>query len=88
MDMHHERSARFCVLRLEVRGTLDRANDVTRFTEIHIHAHLLVPSCTSESTATRVLTKAEQHCLITRSLTSRSELTISVECLEKREPAA
>ena len=75
-------------LRLDVQGTLDRVSDVTRFTEIHIHAHLFVPECASESLATRVLTKAEQTCLITRSLTAKIELTMSVDCLEKRAPAA
>ena len=69
-------------LRLKVVGTLDRVNDVTRFTEIHIHTALHVPDCKNEPLAMRILAKAETTCLITRSMTAATHLSASVECVD------
>lgn len=68
-------------LRLQVVGTLDRVNDITRFTDIQIRAGLLVPDGKHESVAIRVLEKAETTGLITRSMTAAVHLSVSVECV-------
>lgn len=65
-------------LECEVAGTLNRLNDVTRFTEIHIHARLRVPEGTSVELAAKVLAKAEHVCLVTRSLNAATFLTTAV----------
>ena len=67
-------------LRLEVTGVLNRVDNVTRFTDVHIRARLLVPDCAREELASRVLAKAEHTCLITRSMTSAVHLSTFVEC--------
>jgi len=66
-------------LRLVVVGTLDRIEQVTRFVEFHLHADLIVPATTSEAQAIRLLRKAEETCLVTRSLTAAISLKTSVE---------
>ncbi|HVS16614.1 MAG TPA: OsmC family protein [Thermoanaerobaculia bacterium] len=63
----------------EVDGTLDRVERVTRFTELQVRARLRVPAGTSEERALRLLQKAEETCLVTRSLTATSHLEASVE---------
>jgi peroxiredoxin-like protein len=68
-------------LRLQVVGTLDRVNDVTRFTDIQIHATAQLPGRRNEALALRVLAKAEATCLITRSMTAAVHLSVSVECV-------
>ena len=47
-------------LACDVVGTLDRANNVTRFTEFHLRARLQVPNGTTEAQAQRVIETAEQ----------------------------
>ncbi len=66
-------------LECRVTGTLDRVAAVTRFTEIHIEAHLRVPAGVRTELATRVLEKAEATCLVTRSLNAATFLTTVVE---------
>jgi organic hydroperoxide reductase OsmC/OhrA len=68
-------------LECQVAGTLNRVDDVTRFTEIHIHARLRVPEGTSVDLAARVLAKAEHACLVTRSLNATTVLTTAVEAV-------
>jgi organic hydroperoxide reductase OsmC/OhrA len=71
-------------LRLEVVGTLDRVDRVTKFVEFHLRAQLLVPEGTDEAQANRLLTKAEETCLITRSLTAATFLKTSVEAVARQ----
>jgi organic hydroperoxide reductase OsmC/OhrA len=71
-------------LRLEVVGTLDRVDHVTRFVEFHLRAQLQLPDSASEAQATRLLTKADETCLITRSLTATTFLKISIETVAAR----
>jgi uncharacterized OsmC-like protein len=66
-------------LECEVDGTLDRVDRVTRFTELQVRAKLRVPAGTNEERALRVLEKAEETCLVTRSLTATSHLDATVE---------
>jgi peroxiredoxin-like protein len=69
-------------LSLEVVGTLDRVDGVTRFVEFRVIAGLRVPAGTSESHAARLLEKAETTCLITRSLSGVTHLDARVESEE------
>ena len=63
----------------EVVGTLDRVDRVTKFVEFQIDARLQVPEGTSPDEAARLLTKAEETCLITRSLSAVTHLHPTVE---------
>ena len=51
-----------------VTGTVDRVDRVTQFTALEVHARLKVPSGANEDQARRLLTKAEETCLVTNSL--------------------
>jgi organic hydroperoxide reductase OsmC/OhrA len=62
-----------------VVGTLDRVEHVTRFVEFHLQVRLQVPEGTSEDQARRLLVKAEETCLITRSLAAVTILNTAVE---------
>jgi hypothetical protein len=55
-------------LRVDVAGTLDRIDRVTRFTGFDVRARLLVPAGTPVDRADAALLKAEQNCLIAHSL--------------------
>src|SRR5215471_2402419 len=55
-------------LECDATGTLDRVDGVTRFTAMELHAHLTVPAGVDEALAARLLHKAEERCLISRSL--------------------
>jgi uncharacterized OsmC-like protein len=68
-------------LTCEVVGTLDRVERVTRFTQFDVHARLQIPESTSEPQALRVLTKAEESCLVTRSMTAATHLRVSIEAV-------
>jgi peroxiredoxin-like protein len=65
-------------VKCDVEGVLDREDKVTRFVKFNIRAELEVPAGTEESRAHRLLEKAEQNCLITRSLTASAELEVKV----------
>ena len=62
-----------------VVGKLDRVENVLRFVEFQIQALLQVPEGANEDRARRLLEKAEETCLITRSLTATTTLNIVVE---------
>jgi organic hydroperoxide reductase OsmC/OhrA len=68
----------------EASGTLDRIDRVTRFTGFHVQARLQVPEGTNTEQATRLLAKAEETCLITRSLSAAVSLDTSVETLAEQ----
>jgi organic hydroperoxide reductase OsmC/OhrA len=65
-------------LRCDVDGTLDRVERTTRFTEFSLHVRLEVPAGVDEREALGALERAEQSCLITRSLAGSSHLDASV----------
>ena len=65
-----------------VRGVLDRVDGTTRFVEIYVDATLQVPAGVNEATATRILEKAEQNCLVSNSLNIRPVLQSQVEITE------
>ena len=66
-------------LACDVVGTLDRVDNVTRFTEFHLRARLQVPDGTTEAQAQRVIEKAEQTCLVANSLNAVVHLEGTVE---------
>lgn len=62
----------------DVVGDLDRVDGVTRFTGFKMRAVLEIPEKSEQSRASRLLEKAERHCLITNSLTAATQLEIDV----------
>jgi organic hydroperoxide reductase OsmC/OhrA len=66
-------------LRCEVEGTLDRPERTPQFTHFALRATLVVPPGVDEAEARRALERAEQGCLITRSLKGSSHLEPTVE---------
>lgn len=69
-------------LTCEAKGTLDRVDNVTRFTDIAQHVILDVPQGTDKQLATRLLEKSERACLITNSLKAESRLEATVRIAE------
>jgi len=63
----------------EVTGTADRVDRVTQFTHLEVRARLRVPAGTNEDQARRLLAKAEETCLITRSLKATTHLESTIE---------
>jgi len=62
----------------EVAGTLDKIDHVTRFTEFEVRARLRIPADQNPERAHRIMEKAEEACLVTRSLSSKVTLHIEV----------
>jgi organic hydroperoxide reductase OsmC/OhrA len=69
-------------LAVDVTGTLDRVERVTRFTAFAIHAVLDVPAGANADQARRLLAKAEETCLVTRSLSAAVNLRLDVRVAE------
>ena len=65
-------------LRLEVEGTLDRADGVMRFVKFTTRATLKVPAGVEEARAQRVLEKAERGCIISASLKAEGSLEAAI----------
>jgi organic hydroperoxide reductase OsmC/OhrA len=65
-------------VKCDVEGVLDREDKVTRFVGFRIRAVLDAPAGSDEARAKRLLEKAEQNCLITRSLTAHATLESEV----------
>lgn len=66
----------------DATGTLERVEGVTRFTRIHLHASLSVPPGVDEELARRLLQKAEDRCLVSRSLNAVTHLESRVTVLQ------
>ena len=66
-------------LTCEVAGTVDRVERVTQFTGFIVRARLRIPAGTDEDRARRLLTRAEETCLVTNSLKPRAQLEAAVE---------
>ncbi|MCJ7451766.1 MAG: OsmC family protein [Steroidobacteraceae bacterium] len=65
-------------LRCEVRGTLDRVEGKSRFTEIVVEATLEVPEGTDRDKAAKAMERAEHLCLISNSLLAERRLVATV----------
>ena len=59
-------------------GTLERIDRVTQFTHFDLRARLAVADEVDDERARRLLAKAEETCLITRSLKAEVALTLDV----------
>ena len=70
---------RWISLTCEATGTVDRIERVTQFTAIEIRARLRVPAGTNVEQAQRLLTRAEETCLVTNSLKVAPRLDASVQ---------
>jgi organic hydroperoxide reductase OsmC/OhrA len=62
-----------------VTGTVDRVDRVTQFTALDVRARLTVPPGANEEQARRLLSKAEETCLVTNSLKVRPHLEALVD---------
>lgn len=69
----------FVALDVEVAGTVDRQNGVTRFTEIVLRPKLTVPPGTDRERALRVLEKSEKGCLVSASLSTPIRLEPEIQ---------
>ena len=70
-------------LACDVVGTLDRVDNVTRFTKFQLRVRLQVPDGTTQAQAQRVIERAEQTCLVANSLNATVHLEGTVE-VERR----
>jgi organic hydroperoxide reductase OsmC/OhrA len=70
------RNAKLTWLSLEcdATGTLERRDGAVRFTHVHLHASLSVPTGVDEAAAVALLQKAEDRCLVSRSLNATVDL--------------
>ena len=59
-------------------GTLERPDRVSQFTRFDLHATVTLPPEVRPDQARRILTRAEETCLITRSLKGATHLHIDV----------
>ena len=66
-------------LECHVTGTVERVDRVTRYTALQVQARLKVPPGTNQDQARRLLTKAEETCLVTNSLKVHPQLESIVE---------
>ena len=65
-------------LTCDAEGVLDRREGRVRFTELRLHARLVVGDGVDAERARRLLDKAESACLITNSLSLRATLAAEV----------
>jgi organic hydroperoxide reductase OsmC/OhrA len=63
-------------------GTLERPDHVTQFTRFDLKATVVLPPEVHEDQARRILARAEETCLVTRSLKGETHLEIAVEQLQ------
>lgn len=60
----------FVALEVDARGTVDRREGVTRFTDIGLNVALVVPAGTDRGRALAVLLKAKDACLVSASIST------------------
>jgi organic hydroperoxide reductase OsmC/OhrA len=60
-------------------GTLERPDHVTQFTRFDLHASVVLAPEVNEEQARRILARAEETCLIARSLKAETHLHVAVE---------
>jgi organic hydroperoxide reductase OsmC/OhrA len=66
-------------VRCDVESTLERVDNVTRFSRFELKVHLAVPAGTDEARAKRVIEKAERGCMVTNSLVGERHLDAVIE---------
>jgi organic hydroperoxide reductase OsmC/OhrA len=65
--------------RVTCEGRLERPDRVTQFTRFDLHATLVLPPGVAREQAERVLARAEETCLVTRSLKGETHLRVTIE---------
>ena len=71
---------------VDVVGTLERPERVSQFTRFDIRARVTLSPQASEEQARRILARAEETCLVTRSLNGETHLDVEIE--QQRQTAA
>lgn len=66
-------------VRCDVEATLERVDNVTRFSRFELNVRLTVPAGTDEARARRIIEKAERGCMVTNSLVGERHLQAEVE---------
>jgi organic hydroperoxide reductase OsmC/OhrA len=65
-------------LSVDCVGTLERPDRITQFTRFDLRATLVIPPGVDKDQARRLLTRAEETCLITRSLKGETHLEMEI----------
>ena len=66
-------------------GTLERPDRVTQFTHFELRATVVVPPNASEEQVRRIAARAEETCLMTRSLKGETRLYIAIDRAQHAE---
>ena len=66
-------------VRCDVESTLERVDNVARFSRFDLKVHLTVPAGTDEGRARRIVEKAERSCMVTNSLVGERHLEAVIE---------
>jgi peroxiredoxin-like protein len=66
-------------VRCDVEATLERVDNVTRFSRFELKVLLTVPAGTEEARARRIVEKAERGCMVTNSLVGERHLQAEIE---------
>jgi organic hydroperoxide reductase OsmC/OhrA len=69
-------------------GTLDRPDRVAQFTHFDLQARIVIPVAVDADLARRLLARAEETCLITRSLQATTDLQIAIDRQHAEHEAA
>lgn len=64
---------------VDCTGTLERIDRVSQFTSFHVRARVVLPEGVSDDQARRIATRAEETCLVTRSLKGSTHLEVEIE---------
>lgn len=75
---------RWSKMHCHAKGVLDRAEGLTRFTEIHLYVTLELPDESDPDKARRMLERAEKACLVGNSL--RFQPTLHVDIVTEHIP--
>jgi organic hydroperoxide reductase OsmC/OhrA len=66
-------------VRCDVESTLERIDNVTRFSRFDLKVHLTVPAGTDEARARRIVEKSERSCMVTSSLVGERHVEAVIE---------
>lgn len=66
-------------VRCDVESTLERVDNVTRFSRFDLKVRLTVPPGTDKERAQRIVEKAERGCMVTNSLVGERHLEAVIE---------
>jgi len=69
------------------QGTLDRADGLIRFTDIHLRVALTLANVTDMERARQLVEKAEKGCLVSNSLKCPRTLEVELDAVEEMQTA-